>query len=79
MRRVAVTDLPLPGKAAELNFRFFMEHHARVSINAPVWGSVNLRRSTYHPLKLDYSYREGRGGVIFTLIIHWLGPLLFLP
>ena len=64
--------------------RLSTEYRARVSINTPGWGSVNLSRFTRHPPKFGYSYRKGRGGswnnceVILTLIIHWLGHPLFL-
>jgi len=42
--------------------RLSMEHHVRVSINAPGWGLVNLSQLTQHPPKLSYSYQNGRGG-----------------
>lgn len=33
-----------------------MEHHVRVGIKAPGWGSVNLSQFVHYPLQLGYSY-----------------------
>jgi len=57
----------------------------QISINAPGWGSVDLSRFTHYPSEtwLFLSQRErwiiDNCGVILTVIIHWLGPPLFLP
>ena len=59
--------------------RLSMEHHARVSIIVPGWGSINLSNFTHHPPRFGYSYWEGRARSLTTVewfltLIHWLGP-----
>jgi len=74
--------------------RLSMEHHVWVSTIAPGWG-VSQPKSVYispahkpdntspAETRLLLSRRErwifNNRGVILTLIIHWLGPPLFLP
>jgi len=63
--------------------RFSTEHHMRVSIIGPGWGSVNQSQFTHHPLRiwLLFLRRERRifnnRGVVLILIIHWLESPLF--
>jgi len=53
-----------------------MEGHARVSIIASGWGSVNLSHYTHHPPKLGYSSREGRS--VSLSAIEWSWPIIIL-
>jgi len=48
-----------------------MEHHVRVSINAPEWESVNPSQFTHYPPKLGYTSLEGSGGSLTTTELFW--------